>query len=107
VSLALEDAETAPAAAQVLDDLGPLPGRVRWASTEDAVAVLRTLDPEWDGALPTTLLLAADGTVALAQRGITKLPELEKAIDGLGRLASSETDPPAVGIDRKERKRKK
>jgi thiol-disulfide isomerase/thioredoxin len=102
LTIALEEPDTAAAAERVLREVGEVPGRGVWASAETAIAALRALDREWDGALPLTLLLTAKGKVVVAQRGITKLRELEVAIERLGRR-TSQTSKPAVARGRNER----
>ncbi len=81
VTVALDEPSQARAAARVLEESGGLPGRCLLAAAEPAGPVLRSLDAEWDGSLPTTLLFDAGGTVQLAQRGVTRLGALEDEVN--------------------------
>lgn len=81
VTVALDEPSEARAAARILEESGGVPGRCLLATAEPAGPVLRSLDAEWDGSLPTTLLFDAGGTIRLAQRGLTRLAVLEKAVD--------------------------
>jgi thiol-disulfide isomerase/thioredoxin len=83
LNLSIDEAETRPAAEGVLARLGPLPGRSLAASMDDVFPAIHALDPEWDGALPTTFLLDGDGRLALAQRGSTRVDALAAAIERL------------------------
>jgi thiol-disulfide isomerase/thioredoxin len=80
LNLSIDEAETRPAAENVLAKLGSLPGRSMAAALDDIFPTIHALDPEWDGALPTTLLLDGDGRLALAQHGSTRLDALRAAI---------------------------
>jgi hypothetical protein len=80
VILSLDDEDRADAAAQVLCRV-EAPGCGLRAGADEAAPVLRGLDPEWDGALPATFVLGADGRLVLAQRGVTDMKELRVAID--------------------------
>lgn len=80
VLLSLDGPNEARAAAQLLAR-ARAPGRMLRVATGGALAPLRALDPAWDGAVPTTWLIAPDGRVALAQRGASDLDELFSAID--------------------------
>jgi hypothetical protein len=84
VNLSIDEAETLPAAEDVLARLGRLPGRSLAASLDDVFPAIHALDSEWDGALPTTLLLDGDGHLVLAQRGSTRVDALGAAIERLG-----------------------
>ena len=81
VTVALDEPSEAQAAARILEESGGVPGRCLLAAPEPADAVLRSLDAEWDGSLPTTLLFDAGGTVRLAQRGVTRLAALEDEVN--------------------------
>ncbi|HKC13246.1 MAG TPA: TlpA disulfide reductase family protein [Vicinamibacteria bacterium] len=81
VTVALDEPSQAEAAARVLEESGGVPGRCLLAAAEPAGPVLRSIDAEWDGSLPTTLLFDAGGSVRLAQRGVTRLVALEKEVD--------------------------
>jgi hypothetical protein len=83
LNLSIDEAETRPAAEDVLTRLGRLPGRCLAASLDDVFPAIHALDPEWDGALPTNLLLDVDGRLALAQRGSTRVDALGAAIERL------------------------
>jgi thiol-disulfide isomerase/thioredoxin len=83
VNLSIDEAEARGAAEGVLARLGPLPGRSLAASLDDIFPAIHALDPEWDGALPTTFLLDGDGRVVLAQRGSTRADALGVAIERL------------------------
>jgi thiol-disulfide isomerase/thioredoxin len=81
ITVALDEPSQAQAAARILEESGGVPGRCLLAAAEPAGPVLRSLDAEWDGSLPTTLLFDAGGTIRLAQRGLTRLAALEKEVD--------------------------
>ena len=83
VLLALDESSGAAAAQRLVDRAGGAPGLALRASPRDALPAVRALDREWDGAIPTTYLIASDGRLAGAQRGLTELPELVRAIDRL------------------------
>jgi hypothetical protein len=83
VNLSIDEAETLPAAEDVLTRLGRLPGRSLAASMDDVFPAIHALDPEWDGALPTTFLLDGAGRLTLAQRGSTRVDALAAAIERL------------------------
>ena len=68
------------AAARVLSRV-KLPGRSVRPASPEAAAALHQLDEKWEGDLPATWLLAPDGSVILAQRGVSDLGELWKQID--------------------------
>jgi thiol-disulfide isomerase/thioredoxin len=81
VTVALDEPSRARAAARILEESGGVPGRCLLAAAEPAGPVLRSLDAQWDGSLPTTLLFDAGGTLRLAQRGVTRLAKLEEEVD--------------------------
>jgi thiol-disulfide isomerase/thioredoxin len=81
VLLSLDPHEQAQEAAALLARAGRPPGRALRAISGAALLPLRALDAEWDGALPTTWLIAPDGHLLLAQRGGSDLPALWQAID--------------------------
>lgn len=81
VTVALEEDATGEAAERALGELGGVPGESLRASFEDAIPVIKSLDPDWDGSIPTTFLLEAAGRVAVAQRGVTRLRALEAEIE--------------------------
>jgi len=85
VTLALEAGDAGEGAQQVLGHVPTHVGEAAWAPMDEAFPVIRGLDAEWDGALPTTVLLGSDGKVALLQRGITLLKPLDAAIQELPR----------------------
>jgi beta-lactamase class A len=65
------------------------------ASLDDAFPSIRAVDTEWDGSLPSTLLMDGSGRLVLTQHGLTRFDALEAAIARLG------TEPsPAPGIER-------
>ena len=72
-------------AERMLRKLHGVPGRTVRPATADALAELRALDEKWDGELPATWLLAPDGSVLLAQRGLSDLDDLWKHLDQSGR----------------------
>jgi beta-lactamase class A len=80
-TLAVDEPDSLPAARKVLASLGHLPGRTLAASLDDAFPVIRRLDPEWDGSLPATFLVDAQGALALSQHGLTHLDAIEAAIE--------------------------
>jgi thiol-disulfide isomerase/thioredoxin len=92
VTLALDEPSQAGAAARILEESGGVPGRCLLAAAEPAGPVLRSIDAEWDGSLPTTLLFDAAGSVRLAQRGVTRLAALEKEVDRVVGAASRVDD---------------
>ena len=53
--------------------------RSRW-NTCRAVAMLRPIDPDWNGALPHTLLVAPDGEVLYRETGEIDFLELRRKI---------------------------
>jgi thiol-disulfide isomerase/thioredoxin len=83
VTIALEEDGNGEAAARVLMEVGDVPGFRSWTTLDDIVPRVRSLDPEWDGSLPTTLLLSVTGKVVLVERGITKTKDLEAEINRL------------------------
>jgi len=83
VLVALDEASGAAAAQRLLERAGGAPGLALRASPRDAMPAVRALDREWDGAIPTTYVIASDGRLAIAQRGLTELPDLVRAIDRL------------------------
>jgi thiol-disulfide isomerase/thioredoxin len=83
VSIALEDAEDGGPPGAVLQSAGAVPGRHLWTTFDGAVSAIRRLDPEWDGALPTTFIVDERGTLVLAQRGVTRMSVLEAKIQSL------------------------
>jgi thiol-disulfide isomerase/thioredoxin len=80
VFVSLDAAEQAPAAARIVKQLGGIPG-TSLRAVDDAGLALHELDPAWDGAIPTTYLLDANGRLAVAQRGNSDLAALRRAID--------------------------
>jgi peroxiredoxin len=78
VTVSLDQDARAGTAARLIDRA---PGRALRASVADAFTVVHTLDPAWDGALPSTFLVDGEGRVLAAQRGFTDLQELASAID--------------------------
>jgi thiol-disulfide isomerase/thioredoxin len=91
ITLALDEPAGAAAAAKVLASSGPVPGRALRASPDIALPVLKAADPDWVGAIPTTLILDHDGKIVFAQRGFTRLRQLQQEID---RLAPKERRSP-------------
>jgi hypothetical protein len=83
VSLALEDVDDGGPPGAVLESAGVVPGRHLWTTFDGAVPAIRQLDPEWDGALPTTFLVDTRGALVLAQRGVTRFSTLDAKIDQL------------------------
>jgi thiol-disulfide isomerase/thioredoxin len=81
VTVALDEPSQASAATRVLEESGGVPGRCLLAAAGAAGPVLHSLDAEWDGSLPTTLLFDAGGAIRLAQRGVTRLAALEEEVD--------------------------
>jgi thiol-disulfide isomerase/thioredoxin len=100
VTLAVESPASRAEAERVLAGLGRMPGRTLTAATVDVFPAVRRFDPEWDGALPATYLLDASGRVVLAQRGVTRLAQLEEAIGAL----SKDKGRSRVRPDAKERR---
>ena len=87
VTLSLDDESGAAAAGRVLRQAGA-PGCGLRADPDAAVSVLRRLDPQWDGALPTTFVLDANGRLVLAQRGATDTTGLRAALERAASLAA-------------------
>lgn len=85
VTIALDDPSRAGAAARLLADAGGVPGRSLLAAPRDAIPEIQRLDPAWDGAVPSTFLVAPDGTLLLAQRGVTRTGVLQREVDRLAR----------------------
>ena len=92
VTLSLDDESGAAAAGRVLRRTGA-PGCGLRADADEAAPVLRGLDPDWDGAVPTTFVLDANGRLVLAQRGATDTGGLREALD---RASSPKPDPAAA-----------
>jgi thiol-disulfide isomerase/thioredoxin len=92
VTLSLDDESGAAVAGRVLRRAGA-PGCGLRADADEAAPVLRGLDPDWDGALPTTFVLDANSRLVLAQRGVTDTGGLREALDG---AATAKPDPPAA-----------
>jgi thiol-disulfide isomerase/thioredoxin len=81
VIVSVDGVEGTEAAASVLSRLGSLPGRSIQVPLEEALPFIEALDPEWDGALPTTLLLDPEAHVVFAQHGGTDLRALERQVE--------------------------
>jgi hypothetical protein len=94
VTLSLDDASREAAVEQVLRRAGA-PGCGLRSDADEADPVLRGLDPGWDGALPTTLVLDANGRLVLAQRGATEVDGLRQALD---RASTARPDSPAASV---------
>jgi hypothetical protein len=90
ITLALDEPESRAAAGKVLAGVGRLPGRCVVASLDDAFPTIAQIDPEWGGALPTTLILDAKGRLVFAQHGLTRVDALDAA---LRRLAPASPRP--------------
>lgn len=99
-----EDDDGAAAATTVLSQLPRVPGVSVWATTGDLAPSVRSVDLGWDGSLPTTLLLAPDGHVVAAQRGITKTRELDEEIDRMTRNLATAKRKAASAVGNNERK---
>jgi thiol-disulfide isomerase/thioredoxin len=80
VTLSLDDESGKAAADRVLRRAGA-PGCGLRAEADEAAPVLRSFDPDWDGALPTTFVLDVNGRLVLAQRGATDTERLREALD--------------------------
>jgi thiol-disulfide isomerase/thioredoxin len=80
ITVALDEETSAPAARRVLKELGRLPGRHLVVALDEAAPLLTAADPDWDGSLPTTLLLDGAGQLLVAQRGGTRYAELDAAL---------------------------
>ncbi len=83
VTVALDEPERRAAAARILAVAGGVPGHALLVTPREGFPALTSLDPEWDGAIPGTYLLAADGTLVLAHRGVTRLRALAEGIERL------------------------
>ena len=81
VLVSVDGPEATDAALSVLAQLGSLPGRSLQVPLDEAQPFFEALDPSWDGALPTTLLLDPEARVVLAQHGGTDLRQLERQIE--------------------------
>lgn len=89
VTVSLDDAGHAQQAARVLSQSGRVPGETLIALPAQAMAAVKSIDPQWDGALPLTLLLDDEGHIILAQRGATQLNELRREVDRVVRPSLS------------------
>jgi thiol-disulfide isomerase/thioredoxin len=92
VTLSLDDESRAAAASRVLRE-ARAPGCGLRADADEALPVLRGLDPAWDGALPTSFVLDANGRLVVAQRGVTDTDGLRDAVD---RARLPKPDPAAA-----------
>ncbi len=81
VVISIDDAAQEAAAEKVLGKLEGVPGTLLLAPPGEAMPAVKGIDPVWDGAIPTTYLLDADGRVVLAERGATRFDELDGALD--------------------------
>jgi thiol-disulfide isomerase/thioredoxin len=81
VLVSLDEHDRAQEAERALDGLPCRKATLLLSPFGEAEPVLRDVDPGWDGALPTTLLLQPGRQVALAQRGYTRLDALERALE--------------------------
>jgi thiol-disulfide isomerase/thioredoxin len=93
VTVAVEAPDTRAEAASVLLAAGRVPGRALTAPAGDVLAAMRRLDPEWDGGLPSTYLYGPDGRLILAQRGITRLDELDSALRAVSKKRKERSHP--------------
>jgi thiol-disulfide isomerase/thioredoxin len=100
VSIALEDVDDGGPPGAVLQSAGAVPGRHLWTTFDGAVPAIRRLDPEWDGALPTTFIVDAHGTLVLAQRGVTRMSALDAKIEALFPPGSLDAKKPSAGKGR-------
>lgn len=81
VVVSVDEPDAVEAAGKILDKVGKLPGKSLVIAPEAVLGVVQELDPSWDGAVPTTLLVGKDGRIILAQRGATNLQELADALE--------------------------
>lgn len=81
VLLSLDTSEGEKAAKELLRKAGGPAGESLRADSPKAIAAVRALDGEWDGAIPTTYLLGKDGKLVVAQRGGTDLAQLAAELD--------------------------
>jgi thiol-disulfide isomerase/thioredoxin len=89
VLVSLDGATNAGAASRLLRRCGGAPGANMRARAEDAMPAIKALDAAWDGSLPATYLISREGTLLVAQRGITDLEALLTEVD---RAAKTRTD---------------
>jgi hypothetical protein len=85
VLLSIDRAADEKIAAQRLHKAGGPVGESLRADARDAMPAVRRLDPNWDGALPTTYVIDAQGKLTLTQRGLTDLTQVDQE---LGRIAT-------------------
>jgi thiol-disulfide isomerase/thioredoxin len=76
VLVSLDSDRDLGAVEQVLKSGGRIEGVTLRVPFDEALAPIRKVDPEWDGALPTTYVIDADAKVTLAQRGHTRFDKL-------------------------------
>jgi len=76
VFLSLDDQANDPVAKKRLQQAGRFWGKSLIPGAEAANELLRAVDREWDGSLPSTVLLNKDWQVVAAQHGYTDLSRL-------------------------------
>ena len=81
VVVALDAAQDAPKVEQLLKRSGGVSGRALLCPPAAAQRPVKAVDPEWDGAIPTTLVYDAAGKLVEAQHGVTRLDRLHDSID--------------------------
>ncbi len=81
VLIALDEDSSARRAAWLLRRSGGAPGLNLRAGSASALAAIRAFDESWDGSLPATYLISAEGQLLVAQRGITELDALLSEMD--------------------------
>lgn len=81
VLLSVDGRTGADRAKRVLEAAGAT-GTSWVADPPEVVGLIRSaVDPAWDGALPSTFFVGDQGQLVLAQRGITELDPLRRAVD--------------------------
>jgi len=81
VVVSIDEPDAAAAAGKVLEKAGSFPGKSFLLPPDAALAAIGKLDPGWQGAVPTTLIVDGEGRIILAQRGATRLDEMASALD--------------------------
>jgi thiol-disulfide isomerase/thioredoxin len=101
VVVSLDAAQDAPKVEKLLAKGGGVSGRALLCPPAAAQRPVKAVDPEWDGAIPTTLLYDGAGKLVEAQHGVTNFDRLDDSID---RVAPA---PSARGRRRSDNKRER
>jgi len=92
--VSLDEPAKSEKAAKLLADAGGTPGVSLLAPPPRVYSAMRSVDPDWEGAVPTTLLFDGKGRLVHAQRGSTKLPLLRQELAKLAVGGQKQTPPP-------------